>query len=134
MATQMNNLQSMILFLEHDADANLFNEVTNTTPLQFAARRCHFEMLKLLINFGAKLNITDYVGSSFLKAVDRGCNEDIIHYLLDEIPEEKGMIKAEPGDEMCYHVDTRDIRKVIILNWRNNRMLSLKGVVNCLVS
>ena len=84
-------------------------------------KKCNFKVIKLLVSFGAKLDSTAYHNSVITQQT---CKDEIIHFLLDSIPEEKGVIQGEKGDELCYNMDSRNPKKVIIFNWRNNKRLS----------
>ena len=94
-------------------------EIFRVFSLELDIRYC-LDIIKLLLSFGAKIQTTQPYNSLFLTQT---CNNEIIHLLLDSIPEVEGLIQGEKGDELCYDMDSRYPKKVIILNWKNNRKL-----------
>jgi outer membrane protein assembly factor BamB len=82
-AARSGDAARVVALLDGGADVNAVSRY-NVSALGFAAERGHFELVKLLVNRGARVDVTDsFYGSRPLDFALRGGHLDIAVYLLE---------------------------------------------------
>ena len=71
------------------------NTENGMTPLLYAAKWGNFEMVKLLAENGANLNIRSFNGDTALSIAKKNCNDDIYNYLLEHGAAETDNIQGQ---------------------------------------
>ena len=73
------------------------NTENGMTPLLYAAKWGNFEMVKLLAENGANLNIRSFNGDTALSIAKKNYNDDIYNYLLEHGASETGNAQEQTG-------------------------------------
>lgn len=64
LAVSNTNIKLTNLLLRFKADPNIKNRGQECRPLHWAARSCHYNLIKTLIKWGADLNVQDIIGNT----------------------------------------------------------------------
>jgi len=79
-ATIKNKLEKVKQYLEKCADINVIDANNNNTPLHYAVKNNNEEIVKLLLQRGAKVNIRNDKGETPLDLA--GVNQNLIQILI----------------------------------------------------
>lgn len=114
-AVKVNNMRTATFLLEQGADASASHHYFYNRPLYYAILNNDFEMVKLLLSFGADIHASDTMGNNYLHfaAYCAGCHKDytllnflFAHSAVLNTPNIYGRLPIHFHDEVCYNLVT----------------------------
>lgn len=106
-AAQEGNFEDVVKLLKEGSNPNLFDDL-GMTPLMYSAKREHIEIIKVLLELGASINIrcVEKNGNTVLGEVAGSCSYEVAKILI-----EAGANPTIPGWMQLTALDRAEKRK-----------------------